>query len=79
MKKHWTQTYDGRKKMPASMKKSWAKRKRSVKKIDKTFHDGTFKINGSLSTRIHQATTVEQLAEIKEFLDLKDELLARLP
>ena len=84
MKKHWTQTAAGRKKVAIFMKKSWAKRKRRAilgttsnsQDISTTVY---FPTNGSLSTRLKAADTIEQLNEIKSFLDLRDELLARLP
>jgi len=84
MKKHWTQTEAGRKKVAAFMKKSWTKRKSrallgttgSTQDISATIYIPT---NGSVASKIKAADTVDQLNEIKSFLDLRDELLARLP
>lgn len=67
-KQHWTQTHDGRRKMALIQHNRWAKQRLPVD------------MNGaSVRNKLAAATTIEQLNEVKSFLDLRDELMGRLP
>ena len=88
MNKHWTQTDDGRKKVAAAMRKAWANRKLEALKAKTFTPQGKAKrvaralaaLDGnSVQNKLRSANTIEQLNEVKSFLDLRDELLARMP
>jgi len=88
MKKHWTQTEAGRRKVATFMKKSWADRKLEALKAKTFTPQGKAKrvaralaaLDGnSVQNKLRSANTIEQLNEVKSFLDLRDELLARMP
>ena len=81
MKKHWTQTASGRAKMASTKKAYWARRHQvdaAVTRVKVRREKIAARSDGSISQKLKSADSIEQLNEVKAFLDLRDELIARL-